>query len=47
MEGENLQEMNPCIKQLFLTFDGLIFDTESVHTTIYQEMFELYNLASK
>ena len=31
-------------KAVVFDFDGLIFDTESVHTTIYQEMFDLYNL---
>lgn len=45
MEGENLRRGNESMyKAVVLDFDGLIFDTESVHTTIYQEMFESYNL---
>ncbi|MCM3163256.1 HAD family phosphatase [Metabacillus litoralis] len=31
-------------KAVVFDFDGLIFDTESVHTTIYKEMFELHNV---
>ncbi|MFC4321354.1 HAD family hydrolase [Litchfieldia salsa] len=31
-------------KAVVFDFDGLILDTESVHTTIYQEMFQSYNL---
>ncbi|WP_078544740.1 HAD family hydrolase [Litchfieldia alkalitelluris] len=31
-------------KAVIFDFDGLIFDTESVHTAIYQEMFESHHL---
>ncbi|MFD2212354.1 HAD family hydrolase [Metabacillus endolithicus] len=31
-------------KAVVFDFDGLIFDTESVHTTIYKEMFESHNV---
>ncbi|HWO78418.1 MAG TPA: HAD family hydrolase [Bacillus sp. (in: firmicutes)] len=31
-------------KAVIFDFDGLILDTESVHTAIFQEMFQSYNL---